>query len=208
MRDFRAGRFEVLLLSQVGAEGLDFEFCNVLVNYDMPWNPMEVEQRIGRLDRFGQTHEKIFIYNMRVPGTIETDIFQRLYDRIDLFHASIGELEPILREEIGDVTRALLDPRLSAADRDEQIERMAVATEQRAQDLARLEQSRGVLAGIDTLLVDGLTEHGVGHGRYVGPTEIGTIVGELLRRTDGSMTRPTPTSASSCAAPAGWPPRC
>lgn len=190
MRDFRAGKFEVLLLSQVGAEGLDFEFCNVLVNYDMPWNPMEVEQRIGRLDRFGQTHEKIFIYNMRVPGTIETDIFQRLYDRIDLFHSSIGELEPILREEMGEVTRALLDPRLSPDARDEQIERLAVATEQRAQDLARLEQSRGVLAGIDTLLVDGLTEEGLGHGRYVGPAEIAIIVGELLRRTDGSMTRP------------------
>jgi superfamily II DNA or RNA helicase len=190
MRDFRAGKFDILLLSQVGAEGLDFEFCNVLVNYDLPWNPMEVEQRIGRLDRFGQTHEKIFIYNMRVPGTVETDIFQRLYDRIDLFHRSIGELEPILREEMGDVTRALLNPRLSAEDRDAQIERMAVATEQRAQDLARLEQSRGVLAGIDTLLVDGLTEQGLGHGRYVGTTEIGVIVGELLRRTEGSMTRP------------------
>ena len=62
-----------------GSEGLDFEFCNVLVNYDMPWNPMRVEQRIGRLDRFGQKHDKIFIYNMHVPGTIETDIFERLY---------------------------------------------------------------------------------------------------------------------------------
>ena len=57
--------------AMVGAEGLDFEFCNVLVNYDLPWNPMEVEQRIGRLDRFGQRHEKIFIYNLRVPGTID-----------------------------------------------------------------------------------------------------------------------------------------
>ena len=79
MEDFRAGKFDVLLLSQVGAEGLDFEFCNVLVNYDLPWNPMQVEQRIGRLDRFGQTSEKIFIFNMHVPGTIESDIFERLY---------------------------------------------------------------------------------------------------------------------------------
>jgi hypothetical protein len=186
MRDFRAGAFEVLLLSQVGAEGLDFEFCNVLVNYDMPWNPMEVEQRIGRLDRFGQTHEKIFIYNMRVPGTIETDIFGRLYDRIDLFHNSIGSLEPILRD--ADVVHGLLDPRLSPSERDAQIERLAVAAEARAQDLARLEQSRGVLAGIDSLLIDGLTADSVPQGRYIGPTEIATILGELLRRTDASMT--------------------
>jgi superfamily II DNA or RNA helicase len=185
MDDFRRGDFEILLLSQVGAEGLDFEFCNVLVNYDLPWNPMEVEQRIGRLDRFGQKSEKIFIYNMRVPGTIETDIFQRLYDRIDLFQRSIGELEPILRDEIGLITRKLLDPRLDANERQMRTEQMAVAWERRAQDAARLENSRAVLSGIDNLLVDGLTESGPGNGRFIGPTEIQTMLGELLRRTGG-----------------------
>ena len=190
MQDFRHGAFEILLLSQVGAEGLDFEFCNVLVNYDMPWNPMEVEQRIGRLDRFGQQHEKIFIYNMRVPGTVETDIFQRLYDRIDLFHNSIGELEPILREQIGDITRTLLDPKLDAEGRDEQIERMAVAAELRVHDIQRLEQSRGVLSGIDSMLVDGLTESGPGNGRFVGPTELHAVLVELLKRTHGQLRGP------------------
>ena len=68
MEDFRDGKFDVLLLSQVGAEGLDFEFCHVMVNYDLPWNPMRVEQRIGRLDRFGQQNDRIYIFNMHVPG--------------------------------------------------------------------------------------------------------------------------------------------
>jgi len=47
-------KIKILLSSEVGGEGLDFEFCNVIFNYDLPWNPMRVEQRIGRLDRYGQ----------------------------------------------------------------------------------------------------------------------------------------------------------
>src|SRR5690606_6445863 len=93
MEQFREGQFDILLLSEVGSEGLDFEFCGALFNYDLPWNPMRVEQRIGRLDRIGQRHERIYIFNFHVPGTIETDIFQRLYDRIRVFEESIGELE-------------------------------------------------------------------------------------------------------------------
>jgi superfamily II DNA or RNA helicase len=187
MADFRAGKFDLLLLSEVGAEGLDFEFCNILVNYDLPWNPMRVEQRIGRLDRFGQKHEKIFIYNMVVPGTIETDIFQRLYDRIEIFRRSIGELEPILRDELADINRRILDPNLSDEQRQQQVDRIAVALEQRAQDAARLDESRALLAGIDTLLVDGLTDAGPRHGRFVGATEIHTILSELFRRLGGQL---------------------
>ena len=151
MDDFRAGKFDVLLLSQVGAEGLDFEFCNALVNYDLPWNPMQVEQRIGRLDRFGQTSEKIFIFNMHVPGTIESDIFERLYTRIGLFEQSIGELEPILRDELKSMTRALLDPRLSESERSAEAERMAVALAERAQQVKQLEEARGALSTVDQL---------------------------------------------------------
>ena len=131
----------MLLLSQVGAEGLDFEFCNVMVNYDLPWNPMQVEQRIGRLDRFGQQHEKIFILNMHVPGTIESDIFERLYSRIGVFERSIGELEPILRDDLKDITRTLLDPTLTQAERDRESERVAVALAERAE---QVREARGV----------------------------------------------------------------
>lgn len=151
LQDFRAGGFEVLLLSQVGAEGLDFEFCNVLVNYDLPWNPMQVEQRIGRLDRFGQTSEKIFILNMHVPGTIESDIFERLYTRIGVFEQSIGELEPILRDELRNVTKALLDPRFTDAERQDEADRIGVALAERAEQLKELEASRGALTTIDQL---------------------------------------------------------
>lgn len=190
MQDFRAGKFELLLLSEVGSEGLDFEFCNVLVNYDLPWNPMRVEQRIGRVDRFGQQHEKIFVYNMQVPGTIETDIFQRLYDRIGVFEGRIGELEPILRSELGNIHKHVLDPKLDAAGRNREVERIAVALEQRAADTEDLRASEAYLSGIDGLLIEGLTENGPANGRFIGRAEIRRLLDELFRRFGGRLRGP------------------
>lgn len=91
---------EILLSSEVGSEGLDMQFCNALVNYDLPWNPMVVEQRIGRIDRFGQESPKVNIYNIVVVDTIVEDIFSRLLDRIGIFRQSIGDLEAILDKEM------------------------------------------------------------------------------------------------------------
>ena len=109
IRRFREDhQLRILLSSEVGSEGLDFQFCHVMVNYDLPWNPMVVEQRIGRLDRIGQRSPKIIIFNFSVPGTIEDRIFTRLYQRIRIFEESIGDLEPILGEEIKNLTRDLL----------------------------------------------------------------------------------------------------
>lgn len=91
---------DVLLSSEVGSEGLDMQFCNTLVNYDLPWNPMVVEQRIGRIDRFGQESPKVNIYNIVVVDTIVEVIFARLLERIGIFRQSIGDLEAILDKEI------------------------------------------------------------------------------------------------------------
>ena len=93
---FKNGDFDILLSSEVGSEGLDMQFCNVIFNYDLPWNPMRVEQRIGRIDRIGQKAEKLLIFNLVVEGTIEDRIYSRLYSRLGIFESSIGELEPIL----------------------------------------------------------------------------------------------------------------
>ena len=96
INQFKEDKFDILLSSEVGSEGLDMQFCNVIFNYDLPWNPMRVEQRIGRIDRIGQLAEKLFIFNLVVKGTIEDRIYSRLYDRLGIFESSIGELEPIL----------------------------------------------------------------------------------------------------------------
>lgn len=89
----------VLLSSEVGSEGLDMQFCDALVNYDLPWNPMVVEQRIGRIDRIGQQSEVIHIYNLCIENTVEDQIFERLLNRIQIFSQSIGGLEDILSTE-------------------------------------------------------------------------------------------------------------
>ncbi|NUU18455.1 DEAD/DEAH box helicase family protein [Cellulomonas humilata] len=190
---FRAGEFDILVVSEVGSEGLDFEFCNVLVNYDLPWNPMRVEQRIGRLDRFGQKNEKIFIFNMHVPGTIETDILARLYQRIGIFENSIGDLEPILRDEFRDITKQLLDPRLTDEQRRRRADEIAIAIETKAKQLKKLEEERATLSTIDQLKVDGMTESGPTDGRYVGASEIRSLIETLVRATGATLTGPDRT---------------
>ena len=95
-RRFREGEADLLLCTDAAAEGLNFQFCGALVNYDMPWNPMRVEQRIGRIDRLGQAHPAIRIVNLHYAGTVETDVYRALRTRINLFESVVGPLQPIL----------------------------------------------------------------------------------------------------------------
>ena len=96
---------DVLLFSEVGCEGLDYQFCDCLVNYDLPWNPQTIEQRIGRIDRNGQKSESISIINIITENTIDCEIYDRCLSRIGVFNASIGDSEEIL----GEITRNIYD---------------------------------------------------------------------------------------------------
>ena len=95
-RRFREGEAEVLLCTDAAAEGLNFQFCGALVNYDMPWNPMRVEQRIGRIDRLGQKHADVRIVSLHYADTVEADVYRALRERIGLFESVVGPLQPIL----------------------------------------------------------------------------------------------------------------
>ena len=86
----------ILLSSEVGSEGLDMQFCNSMINFDLPWNPMVVEQRIGRIDRFGQKSPTVNIYNIIVADSIQENIYIRLLERIGIFRETIGDMEAIL----------------------------------------------------------------------------------------------------------------
>lgn len=109
---FQEGRAEVMLCTDAAAEGLNFQFCGALVNYDMPWNPMKVEQRIGRIDRLGQAFETIQIVNLHYEDTVETDVYNALKERIDLFTNFVGKLQPILAR----LPKAISDATLTRAD--------------------------------------------------------------------------------------------
>lgn len=101
LKEFKTNpKVNILLSTEVGSEGLDMQFCNSMVNYDLPWNPMVVEQRIGRIDRFGQKSPTVNIYNLIVKGSIQEDIYERLLDRIGIFRGSIGDMEAILDAEV------------------------------------------------------------------------------------------------------------
>lgn len=125
----------VLLSSEVGSEGIDLQFCNALVNYDLPWNPMVVEQRIGRIDRIGQEEKIIHIYNLIINDTIEKRIHDRLYERIGLFRESLGDLDEILGESepLGELIskgiEALYKTRLTEEEQNAELERMRIAIE-------------------------------------------------------------------------------
>ena len=90
-------RARVLLSTEAGGEGRNLQFCHVLVNYDLPWNPMRVEQRIGRVHRLGQTHD-VHVFNLAARETIEAYVLETLFRKIRLFELVVGEAESILSQ--------------------------------------------------------------------------------------------------------------
>ena len=93
---FRDGEIKLLLCTESASEGLNLQTCGVLFNYDMPWNPMRVEQRIGRIDRIGQKFATVRIHNFYYDGTVEAKVYLKLRDRIKAFKNVVGNLQPIL----------------------------------------------------------------------------------------------------------------
>lgn len=171
----------VLLSSEVGSEGIDLQFCRILINYDLPWNPMRVEQRIGRLDRLGQTSEKIVIVNLSLQDTIEERILQRLYERIGIFQQSIGDMEEIL----GQVTEQLLEDlfrrELNDVERERQAEERLRALEQNRLEQARLEDEAVHLLAFSGYILDAV-DNSRKQGRYVLPDEIHRFVTDFFER--------------------------
>jgi superfamily II DNA or RNA helicase len=106
VRQFRYGG-QVLLTSEAGGEGRNFQFCHILFNYDLPWNPMRIEQRIGRIDRIGQ-QRNVLIYNFALAGALDERILDVLDTRIRVFSESVGALDPILGQVEEDLMRLCL----------------------------------------------------------------------------------------------------
>ncbi|HOF40841.1 MAG TPA: SNF2-related protein [Candidatus Hydrogenedentes bacterium] len=95
-RLLRTNEIKVLICTDAAGEGLNLQSCGVLVNYDLPWNPMKVEQRIGRIDRIGQVNPTVRIINLGYADTVEVDVYFALHERIGLFTGVVGKLQPIL----------------------------------------------------------------------------------------------------------------
>jgi superfamily II DNA or RNA helicase len=107
----------VLVCSQSGGEGRNIQFCNTLINFDVPWNPMAIEQRIGRIDRIGQTRE-VFVFNLVTRGTLEEQLLSLLEEKISMFELVVGEVGAILGgiEEEREFPELVLDAWLGATE--------------------------------------------------------------------------------------------
>ena len=86
---------EILLSTEVGGEGRNLQFCRTVINYDLPWNPVTIEQRVGRVHRIGQTRD-VYIFNLCLAGSVEERILSILHDKINMFELVAGEVEMIL----------------------------------------------------------------------------------------------------------------
>jgi len=131
----------VLVATEVASEGVDLQFSRLLINYDLPWNPMRVEQRIGRIDRLGQKAQVIHIWNLFYQETIDERIFGRLLTRLKVFEQALGEPEPIIGETIKQLESKLLTSHLTPEQEDAEIQRAAQALENVRQRQEELEKN-------------------------------------------------------------------
>lgn len=136
----------ILLSSEVASEGVDLQFSSLLINYDLPWNPMRVEQRIGRIDRIGQKEKSILIWNLFYEDTLDDRVYSRLFERLDIFRYALGDMEAVLGERIRKMTYEILSHDLTPEQEVDRIRQtqLAIAAEKRQQE--ELEDEAGQLA--------------------------------------------------------------
>lgn len=175
----RSEGFGILLLSEIGSEGMDFQFCDTVINYDLPWNPMRVEQRIGRVDRYGQQSESVRVYSLVLNDTIEDRILKRLYERINVFVESIGDIETILGEQIQTLQREIFRTRLTPDEENDLLETNLLAIESRQLQSKDFEQTRDSLMGQDIIFQQEFNER-ESSGKFISGSEIKALVQEFI----------------------------
>ncbi len=172
----------VLLSSEVGSEGIDLQFCRVVVNYDLPWNPMRVEQRIGRVDRVNQMADRISIVNFKVRDTIEERLYERLHEKLMIFANSLGDLEALIGREVQSLTVDLVSRELTEEEECLRIERTERVIAERALQVKNLEDSGETLVALSDY-VQRKIEEDKGRGRFIQPRELTDYVVEFFEQS-------------------------
>ncbi len=177
----------VLVSSEVGSEGLDLQQASVVINYDLPWNPMVVEQRIGRIDRLGQESRVITILNLVLRNTIEERILLRLYDRIGIFEETIGEIEPILGEQVEKLVINALRNDLTPEEQEHQTDQAAAAFLREQQEGNILQKEADHLIAGDQAFLDEIQSL-IGERKVPTPNELYRFLSEFIaQRYPGSQ---------------------
>ncbi|MCY4371408.1 MAG: SNF2-related protein [bacterium] len=176
-------RSQILVATEAGGEGRNFQFTHILFNYDLPWNPMKIEQRIGRMDRIGQKHD-IYIYNFACKGTIEEKILDVLNKRIRLFEESVGSLDPILGELEGDIKRLAFD---GGADTTRELALLESDLERKVREARELENEKKYLALDPAIFRQGQANRLVEQRIMAGPSDLQNYVDAALRYFGGRV---------------------
>ena len=187
----------ILLSSEVGSEGVDLQFSSIVVNYDLPWNPMRLEQRIGRVDRLGQTKDKVTILNLIYENTIDRRIYDRLYDRLEIGRRALGELEAILGEPIHELTVRLMDPSLTPEQKEQAIDQTAQALENRRKVEEQLEAEAGSLVQHGDYILDRIMESRDRNRWLSGDDVLIYIRDRLLRDFPGTVIETSPAGSET-----------
>ena len=177
---------DILLFTEVGSEGLDYQFCDTMINYDLPWNPMRVEQRIGRIDRRGQKSEAVNIYNLITADTVDADIYTRCLERIGVFERSIGECEEVLGAIGSKIEKIALTTELSPEERRRYLEQMADNEIRRMQELTKLEDEQKALFGFSLSNYTASKEIRDAESPWLSPLNIQLLVERYLNDRLGS----------------------
>ena len=187
----------VLLSSEVGSEGVDLQFSSIVVNYDLPWNPMRLEQRIGRVDRLGQEREKVTVLNLIYNDTIDKRIYDRLYERLGIVRRALGGMEEVLGTQIREMTIKLLDPNLSDHHKMQAIDQTAQALEVRRLEEEQLEAEAGSLVQHGDYILERITESRDRH-RWLSGDDILIYVRDRVRRDfPGSTIESSPAGSDT-----------
>ena len=172
-------------------------FSSIVVNYDLPWNPMRLEQRIGRVDRLGQAREKVTILNLIYDDTIDKRIFERLYERLQIGRRALGELEAVLGEPIRGLTMKLLDPTLTDRQKEQAIDQTAQALENRRRVEEQLEAEAGSLVQHGDYILEHIAESRDRH-RWLSAEDVLIYVRDRVRRDfPGSVIETSPAGSDT-----------
>ena len=176
---------DLLLFSEIGCEGLDYQFCDCIVNYDLPWNPMRVEQRIGRIDRNGQKSESVAIVNLITPGTVDADIYERCLVRIGVFNNALGGGEEILGEITREIKNIAENYELSEEERKGKLQQLSDNKIRLIQEQEDLEQKQAELFGIRLPQEQMNREIADAASFWLSPTSLRRLVTLYLQRVCG-----------------------
>ena len=178
---FIAGEVQILLSSEVGSEGIDLQCAHVVVNYDMPWNPMRVEQRIGRIDRVGQKSSVLHIINFNIDDTIEQRVYQKLHEKLSTATSVLGYMEEVIGKEMQTLAFDLFSQQLTEEEKDARIDHTVRVLTKKAALLKKLEEKSVALSGFSDYIQEKIKGNHANR-QYISANELGDYLKDFFGR--------------------------